>query len=684
MARKEKDEEPKASGSDDNNEEEKDASPPSPKRDPPAKNAKPKRAVAAAATEPGAVSSNTATPSITNKVRTVPPASKPGAQAMEPGAPQTSARVAAERTKASAAPLEPTGTVTTKKKKSQASGKKVSRKANGAAKEPGAVTGREGSAGGGQKAAVQAAVEAERNIRNKIQVHDTSSQQKPEGAVEDKPNGASRGSSKDADAKNGADMVDGDVDVEKGDKEENPTTTEVNHGMVQNPAYESRTVGKMKEDLPSAVPVDDHGTKIHSAEVIDEQTTPMQKRPIFWIFVVALVLLLGLAVGLPVGLMNRDDDNDSEDVDMSPTQSPTSQEKIIFKAALAEKAGPDLIAYSTKAFDLAVDWFYDDPLRYTNIKYIGVNETTGEPFLEESEEENLNMQRFALVWLWFHSTLGGEEKWITCNPPVEGETDDCDFLAVSGTEPLGEDVVICYTDLPFKRWLSRSAHECEWPGVLCDRSFSNSIAFQLELLAFGMKGTFPVFLQLMPAIRSIQITYGAVSGQFPDGMDNFKTLKQMTVIGNLLSDPIPDSFFKMPLWVLNLAYNRFQGALPESIGDFPEIGAIYLMNNRFQGPLPSGLSKASSLVFLSLEGNAFVDAELPDSWGKLTDLESLIMYESGLKGTIPQSWSNLTKMQNFRLRDNNLEGPLPKMEWPLLQRIFMQNNQFTGTFPEEF
>ena len=365
----------------------------------------------------------------------------------------------------------------------------------------------------------------------------------------------------------------------------------------------------------------------------------------------------------------------------SPTLDPVPalSSNLVRRMELIDWAGVDLISHSPDAFESAVVWFNNDELIFTNAAW-GLETSTG-----DTPEDKLNIQRFVLAWFWFHTTKDGDWPWVSCNPPDEskGENEFCDLLEISEVENIENELVMCYVSIPGEiRWLSKR-EECAWPGVNCDPDTQTNV-IEIELFAVGLSGEFPSFLQLMPGLLSIQLTYGGISGTFPADMDGFKDIIQLVVVGHQLEDPFPESFFDMPLFTLNLGFNKFRGPLPEGLGNFQQIGGLYLNDNQFSGPLPESLSGAKSLEYLRLEFNPLQGSTLPASWGDLSNLKELYIQGSGLVGTIPEEYSKLTSMQNFRLFGNELEGTLPNMtEWADLERLIMQGNYLNGTFPEE-
>lgn len=655
------------------------------------------------AVEPSAAASSTPmAAAVAAKTRTAGPATTPGVVAVEPGAPATTERAAAEAAKGA---LEPAAAVTTANVSGASPTEKPPRVLPPAT-EPGVVAGEakhkmraaEPPAGpgaetqappspGGTEKGLAAADSSERNIRHKIQVQQKPSQ--PDVAPKEKavynkkdivvePKIVDRS----------VDLADKDTDLEKGgkDAEEQPSgVTAADAGIVQLPTFEPHTTAKDKEDekdLAVAVPVNEEVGNLVSADIYQEEAKPFYKRTIFWVVVVALLAVAGLVIGLAVHFATDDDDSSDELVG-PPTPSPTSFECYELVLELEGLVGPSLVASSPEAFRSAAHWLCKDPYTYTNVT-VFVDPETGFSEGVETSETIVNLQRFALAWFWFHSTFDGTEPWLSCNPAdaSQGEDDTCQFLTVSVVELVGTDVIMCYAGIPSTRWLS-PMHECEWPGVNCDDK-TQTIAWEIDLLGVGIRGTFPVFLSIMPGIESIQLTYGAMTGQFPEDMNMFENLWQLAVIGNLLTDPFPESFFDLPIWILNLAYNQFTGKLPAELGKFPDAAALYLMENEFTGPLPDSLSQLQALLYLRLEANPLVGSTLPASWGNLASLEQLYLYDSELVGTIPPEWSNMTSMQDMRIYGNNLEGPLPNLAgWQDLLLLFVNQNRLNGTFPEE-
>ncbi|GLT89395.1 hypothetical protein SLE2022_073760 [Rubroshorea leprosula] len=88
------------------------------------------------------------------------------------------------------------------------------------------------------------------------------------------------------------------------------------------------------------------------------------------------------------------------------------------------------------------------------------------------------------------------------------------------------------------------------------------------------------------------------------------------------------------LTVIDFSCNKFEGQIPEVLGEFRALYALNLSHNGFIGPIPSSL-------------------------GNLRRLESLDLSSNNLSGQIPQRLGNLNFLSVLNLAHNQLEGRIP-------------------------
>ncbi|XP_021296797.1 receptor-like protein 12 [Herrania umbratica] len=99
---------------------------------------------------------------------------------------------------------------------------------------------------------------------------------------------------------------------------------------------------------------------------------------------------------------------------------------------------------------------------------------------------------------------------------------------------------------------------------------------------------------------------------------------------DLIYENLPDS-----MSFIDLSSNKFQGEIPEAIGDLKLIRVLNLSNNNLTGHIPSSL-------------------------GEIKNLESLDLSRNKLSGKVPEQLANINFLEVLKVSYNNLEGPIPR------------------------
>ena len=134
---------------------------------------------------------------------------------------------------------------------------------------------------------------------------------------------------------------------------------------------------------------------------------------------------------------------------------------------------------------------------------------------------------------------------------------------------------------------------------------------------------------------------------------------------------------------LRLAGNGLAGDIPSSLGELPELEALWLFENRLTGPIPESLGDLTKLEELYLQENELT-GEIPSSLGNLASLRELSLRDNQLTGEIPSSVGNLTGLRQLALQHNDLAGALPASlgELSELEELFLQGNSaLSGPLP---
>ena len=104
------------------------------------------------------------------------------------------------------------------------------------------------------------------------------------------------------------------------------------------------------------------------------------------------------------------------------------------------------------------------------------------------------------------------------------------------------------------------------------------------------------------------------------------------------------------LQVLALSSNPgLSGALPEAYGTMSQMTSLLLYNNSLEGSLPSTYGKLVQMADLELPMN-HLDGTLPEAWGSMTKITTLLLYNNYLNVTVvPKSWDKMKKITQLKL-----------------------------------
>ncbi len=131
---------------------------------------------------------------------------------------------------------------------------------------------------------------------------------------------------------------------------------------------------------------------------------------------------------------------------------------------------------------------------------------------------------------------------------------------------------------------------------------------------------------------------------------------------------------------------------------------ISLRNNNLSGSLPQSIENLENLYLVDLAANGITD--LPDDLGnlpievlnlggnqlttfpiaikKFTNLKTLFLDQNQMTGTLPEELNHLTNLTRLNLNLNEFSGEFPSIrDLSLLEYLYMTDNQFTGDLSEK-
>ncbi|XVE68634.1 hypothetical protein DITRI_Ditri09bG0084600 [Diplodiscus trichospermus] len=135
--------------------------------------------------------------------------------------------------------------------------------------------------------------------------------------------------------------------------------------------------------------------------------------------------------------------------------------------------------------------------------------------------------------------------------------------------------------------------------------------------------------------------------------------------------------------MISLAYNNLSGSLPENIcHHLPKIETLFMASNEFSSRIPSRIGECINLQNLSLTDNRF-NGFIPQSMGNLTRLKGLYLAENNLEGRIPWEIGNFVSLEIFDASFMHLNGMIPQavLNSSSLKEIYLKSNSLSGKFP---
>ena len=245
--------------------------------------------------------------------------------------------------------------------------------------------------------------------------------------------------------------------------------------------------------------------------------------------------------------------------------------------------------------------------------------------------------------------------------------------------------------------------ENQFEGVV-PRSLSN--CKMLEILNLGnnqLNDVFPSWLGTLPKLRVLILRHNGLYGvvESPTTLFASPALHILDISANKFTGKLPFEYFKNWKSTEKVDSNDFKYMLAYTVIPFvgidlpvyyhfsmtiinkgketmyPEIieifKAIDLSRNKFNGTIPEFIGNLNGFHLLNLSSNNLT-GHIPLSLGNFTTLESLDLSQNKLSGQIPWQLTQLTFLASFNVSYNQLAGPIPHGE----QFDTFDNSSFDG------
>ncbi|XP_041001712.1 receptor-like protein 19 [Juglans microcarpa x Juglans regia] len=214
---------------------------------------------------------------------------------------------------------------------------------------------------------------------------------------------------------------------------------------------------------------------------------------------------------------------------------------------------------------------------------------------------------------------------------------------------------------------------------------------KLEAVSLGtnqIHDIFPSWLGILPKLRILILRCNELYGTIGSSDNNFDFLKLhiIDLSNNDFTGKLPSEHFQnwkamqivdaeslkyvkeyqtlaMPSDNMSCTYsfsmtmiNKGTETLYERVNDL--LIAIDLSNNRFEGEIPDVVGNLKGLHLLNFSSN-FLTGPIPFTLANLTRLEALDLSQNKLSGAIPLQLTELTFLSHYNVSYNRLTGPIP-------------------------
>lgn len=438
-----------------------------------------------------------------------------------------------------------------------------------------------------------------------------------------------------------------------------PSTTAADRGMVVGSDVEH---GQANEnELAVAIAIDEEEEEEEKFYAYAVEYDPDSKPPLYknrrcrLYGIVGTVCFIVLVVVLSVTIAVTGK-NQANDVTTPPTASPTTARDNQYRKIFAEKVGDKVYEPGTPHYN-AVEWIMNE-----------------DPMQLDVTDEGI-VDRYMMAFLYFHSSDNGNKPWRSCNPPKEGEDDNC---VASVFTRLDNDTITFIPRPGATRWLS-GRDVCQWEGIQCQ---GGTTVLGFELLGQNLTGTLPTELAELPLLQGISVPFNELTGTIPSEYASIRNLILLEVHGNLLTGSIPDEFYdgSLTLQVFNVGDNALSGQLDTRIGLMTELKGLHLYSNNLVGSFPTEVGSLSLLSFMRVNGNEFSGA-VPTELANLRQLAELWLDGNIFSGTIPSEFGQFPRLQDLRFTGNRLSGTIPDelFNLPKLTTLVLDDMRLTGT-----
>ncbi|XP_010429373.1 PREDICTED: receptor like protein 30-like [Camelina sativa] len=241
--------------------------------------------------------------------------------------------------------------------------------------------------------------------------------------------------------------------------------------------------------------------------------------------------------------------------------------------------------------------------------------------------------------------------------------------------------------IPSLQWVDLGENNFTGPISFGNMSLSSSRLMFLSLEDNKLDGPIPKSMSKFLNLEQLDLRNNSFSGPFPTFLLTIPSLTIVNLAQNHFKGPIDfeKTSSSSSLGVLNIADNKFDGQIPESISKFHKLGELDVSNNKLEGNVPGCLL---SLASLKLSHNSFTSVGKSSSQvSEQAEMRELRLDSNSFRGPFPYWICEMRSLEFLDMSNNSFSGSIPPCFRDItkfLEVLNLRNNNFSGNLPDVF